>query len=379
MDIQNAKYLVVGAGFFGAVIAERIANDLNEPVILIDRRKHIGGNSYSEIDSETGIEFHTYGSHIFHTSIKEVWDYINKFCSFNDYRHQVLTTYKDKVYQMPINLHTINSYYGINLKPYEVEEFLNNEVANENITKPSNLEEKAISLIGRPLYEAFIKGYNIKHWDTDPRILPESIITRLPVRSNYNYYYFGDKWQGIPLEGYYKVFENMLATPNIFLKLDLDFKNIKNIINKDCKIIYTGPIDEYFDYKYGKLGWRTLKFEAERHNVADYQGTTVMNYAEASIPFTRIHEFKHYHPERSYTNNQTLIFKEYSMGLNSIYREPYYPINTDKDKEILKVYNNEASGLNNVIFGGRLGLYRYLDMDKTIHLALKIYEEQIKA
>lgn len=378
MVFSSAKYLIVGTGFFGATIAERIAVDKGEDVIVIERRNHTGGNSYSEIDKETGIEIHTYGSHIFHTSDKQTWQYINNFCSFNDYRHKVLTEYKKKVYQMPVNLHTINNFYNLNLSPADAEDFLKAEAAKENILEPQNLEEKAISQIGRPLYEAFIKGYNIKHWDTDPAVLPASIINRLPVRYDYNYYYFNDPWQGIPKEGYYKIFDNMLAHKKIHLHLQTDFKYIKRLLPEDCLIIYTGPIDELFDYKFGKLGWRTLQFEKEVIDVKDFQGTTVMNYAEATIPYTRIHEFRHYHPERSYTDKQTVIFKEYSRNLDSVYTEPYYPINTEKDRELLALYLQEAEKCTNLILGGRLGSYKYLDMDKSIKLALQTYEQKIK-
>ena len=202
MDLKNLKYLVVGAGFFGSVIAERIAEDKGERVLVIDKRNHIGGTSFSEVDKETGIEYHKYGSHIFHTSIEDVWKYINKFGTFNSYRHKVLTKYDNKIYQMPINLETINIFYGLHLQPFEAEKFIKSEVEKENIKNPTNLGDKAISFVGRPLYEAFIKGYTIKHWGTDPKNLPAEIITRLPVRFNYKSDYFDDPWQGIPIEGF---------------------------------------------------------------------------------------------------------------------------------------------------------------------------------
>lgn len=378
MNIKDAKYLIVGTGFFGAVIAERIANDLKEDVVIIDKRSHIGGNSYSEVDAKTGIEIHTYGSHIFHTSDKRVWEYTNKFCSFNNYRHKVLTEYKNHIYQMPINLNTINSYYGINLKPYEVEEFLNKEITRANITNPSNLEEKAISLIGQPLYEAFIKGYTRKQWNVDPKELPASIITRLPVRYDHNYFYFNDEWEGIPKEGYHSIFTRLLDNEKIHLNLKTDYFDIKEHVNKNCLLIYTGAIDGLFDYKFGQLSWRTLKFEKEIMNVNDFQGTTVMNYAEESVPYTRIHEFKHFHEERDYPQGSTVIFKEYSLNLNKAFNEPFYPINTKKDNEILNQYLTEAKKHPNIILGGRLGTYKYLNMDTVIGLALDTYEEKIK-
>ena len=377
MDLQNLKYLVVGAGFFGSVIAERIAEDKGERVVVVDKRHHIGGGSFSEVDTETGIEYHKYGSHIFHTSITDVWKYINRFCTFNSYRHKVLTSYDKKIYQIPINLETINSFYGISLTPVEAEEFIKREIKKENIVNPTNLEDKAISLIGRPLYEAFIKGYTTKHWGTDPRNLPANIITRLPVRFNYKSDYFDDPWQGIPSEGYGELFKKLLAHQNIDLYLNTDFFRIRNQIPANCCVIYTGRLDQFFDYKHGELGWRTLQFEREVYQVDDFQGTSVMNYAEASVPYTRTHEFKHLHEEREHPGKNTLVFREYAKEL-AAGDDPYYPVNTVKDKEMISKYRQEALELSNVIFGGRLAEYKYLNMDQTIASALKIYNEEIK-
>jgi UDP-galactopyranose mutase len=223
MDLNGLQYLVVGAGFFGAVMAERIANDLGQRVLVIDKRNHIGGNSYSAPDPETGIECHCYGSHIFHTAKSNVWEYITRFSEFNSYRHKVLTRYQGRTFSMPINLSTINSLYNLDLTPAEASSFIREESAKAGIINPANLEEKAISLIGRPLYEAFIRGYTIKQWQTDPRDLPESIITRLPVRTGHHYDYFDDRWQGIPWDGYGKLFERMLDNPLIDLQLNTDF------------------------------------------------------------------------------------------------------------------------------------------------------------
>lgn len=376
MNFKNLKYLVVGSGFFGSVIAERIANNLNEQVVVIDKRNHLGGNCFSEFDDETGIEFHKYGTHIFHTSNEKVWKYINNFTSFNGYRHQVLTTYKNKVYQMPINLETINSFYNINLKPYEVDDFLKSEINKEKIDNPRNLEERAISQIGRPLYEAFIKGYTQKQWQKDPKKLPASIIDRLPFKKNYDDNYYFDLWQGIPINGYSQIFKRMLDHKNIDLYLNSDFFDIRHKIPPYCLIIYSGPIDRFFDYKFGKLEWRSLEFEKETIEVEDYQGTSVMNYAEASIPYTRIHEPRHLHPERNYTKDKTIIFREYPESGNE--DNPYYPVNTAENEKMLEKYLNEREKANNVILGGRLGDYKYYDMDKTIALGLDIYEKNIK-
>lgn len=377
MDLSGLKYLIVGAGFFGSVIAERIANDKGEKVLVIDKRDHIGGNAYSEIDEETGIEYHKYGTHIFHTSNEKVWNYLRKFTDFNGYKHQVLSMYKNKVYQMPINLETINSFYGINLKPYEVDTFLKTEFDKEKIEMPKNLEEKAISLIGRPLYEAFIKGYTIKHWDKDPKDLPASIISRLPFRKNYNESYYFDKWEGIPLNGYTAIFKNLLSNKkNIEVKLNTNFFQIKDQLPKSCTIVYSGSIDSYFNFKFGKLEYRTIDLEKEIIKVEDYQGTSVMNYPEQSVKYTRIHEPRHLHPERNYTKEKTIIFKEYTKFDTE--DKPFYPIQTENNKQLLNKYLEERNKCKNVIFGGRLGDYQYYDMHQVIGSALNVYEQRIK-
>ncbi len=358
--------VIVGAGFYGSVIAERLAT-FGLKVCIFEKRSHIGGNSYSEIDSETGIEVHKYGSHIFHTSNELVWKYVSRFTEFNKYRHTVWTTFKGNSYSMPINLNTINSFYDVNLRPHQVPDFIAAEISREKITTPKNLEEKAISLVGRPLYEAFIKGYTIKQWEKKPTELDADIITRLPVRHNYNNRYFNDKYEGIPLQGYGKVFERMLDHPNIEVKLNADFFDAKDNLG-EIPIVYSGPIDRFFDYKYGILDWRTIDFERSVYDTSDYQGCTVMNYADESIPYTRIHEFKHYHPERK-SSNSTILFKEFSRIAKNT-DSPYYPVNTPRNAKLLNKYVNDAASLKNVTLGGRLGEYRYLDMDKTIERAL---------
>jgi len=374
MNLQSLKYLIVGAGFYGSVLAERIAADLGEKVLVIDLRKHIGGNSYSEIDPETGIEVHKYGSHIFHTANQKVWDYVNRFTKFNNYRHRVLTRYQGQTYAMPINLMTINRFFNVDLNPAQAADFIQKKIQAENIPNPKNLEEKAISLIGRELYEAFIKGYTQKQWETPLTQLPENIITRLPVRMNFSDFYFADPYEGLPIDGYTKIFERILAHPNITVQLDTDFFAIRDQIPKDCKIIYSGPIDRYFDFKYGVLGWRTTDFEVERPAVDDFQGTSVMNYADLDVPYTRIHEFKHFHPERTFAKDKTVIFKEFSRVAKE-HDVPYYPINTAQDKEKLAKYKEAAAQEKNVIFGGRLGNYVYIDMHQAIAMALNTFDQ----
>jgi UDP-galactopyranose mutase len=376
MDFKNLKYLVIGAGFFGSVIAERIASDMDERVVVIERRSHAGGNCYSSEDKETGILYHEYGTHIFHTSNRKVWDYINRFTEFNGYFHQVLVSYKGKVYQMPINLETINSFYNVTLRPFEVDEFLKKEIAKTKIGKQKNLENKALSLVGRPLYEAFIKGYNKKQWRKDPKLLPESILTRLPFRKNYNESYYFSRWQGIPLMGYTEIFNKMLKHKNIKLLFNTDYFDIKDRIPGSTLVIYSGPIDKYFNYRFGRLEWRTLRFVKEVVGVGDFQGTSVMNYSDEDIPYTRIHEPRHLHTERNYGDKRTLIIKEYPSLDDG--NNPYYPVIDDKNQKIFLKYHDEAKRLQNVIIGGRLGEYKYYDMHHTIDVALQTYEGKIK-
>jgi len=366
-------FLIVGAGFFGATVAERLAS-VGRNVLVVDKRNHIGGNCYSKMDPDAGVECHEYGSHIFHTSDEKVWTYLNRFTSFNSYQHTVWTTFKEGVYSMPINLATINAYYGKSLKPFEVETFIEKERAKENIVNPENLEEKAISLIGRPLYEAFIKGYTIKQWEKDPRELSPDIITRLPVRHSYNNRYFNDKYEGIPLDGYTRLFERLLDHPNIEVRLNTDYFDVRQELG-ETPTLYTGPIDRFFSYQFGHLDWRTIDFEREIHEVQDYQGCAVMNYAGAEVPFTRIHEFKHYHPERSPVD-ATVTFKEFSRVAGPV-DDPYYPVNTPRNGRLLEQYQNEAISVRGIQFGGRLGAYRYFDMDDTVAAALEMADHLI--
>ncbi len=372
MSFEKYKYVVVGSGFFGAVVAERIANQLGEPVLVLEKRDHIGGNCYSVDHPETGIHYHRYGTHIFHTSNRDVWDYVNRFTEFNGYYHQVLTTYENKVYQMPINLETINSFYGISLKPFEVSKFIKAEVHKSGITKPRNFEEKAISMMGLPLYEAFLKGYTTKQWGCEPKSLPVSLLNRLPFRTNYDESYFFDPWQGIPLKGYSSIFDKLLASPKIRVDMNTDFFSVRHKLDRDTLVVYTGPIDRLFDYRHGHLEWRTLLFEEQVVGVQDFQGTSVMNYAEESIPYTRIHEPRHLHPEKVYSENQTLTIKEYSHSGNG--EDPFYPVGGETNRAILKKYEAEVSKQRKLLVGGRLGDYKYYDMDQTIAAALRTYK-----
>ncbi len=370
---NNPDILIVGSGFYGAVLAERLANDLNKKVLIIEKRNHIGGNSYSEVDKKTNIEYHKYGTHIFHTSNQKVWKYINKFTEFNNYRHQVLTNHKNKIYQMPINLETINSFFRKNFSPLEAEKFINKITKKFKSYKFKNFEDKAISQIGVKLYKAFIKGYTQKQWGKNPKYLPESIFNRLPIRYSYNEdYYQQTQYQGIPKNGYKDIFINLLKNKNIKIKF-------KETYNLDYKIkpkyltIYTGALDSLLRYKFGKLEWRSLSFKKEIKNVKDFQGTSVVNYPDVKNKFTRIHEPKHLHPERKPFNaKRSLVIKEYSIKND---KEPYYPINDEKNRIKHRKYKLEVNKIEKFDFGGRLADYAYYDMDMTISAALKKFEQ----
>ncbi|MGN7292231.1 UDP-galactopyranose mutase [Rhizobium sp. SAFR-030] len=376
MSLADYDLIIVGAGFFGATIAERAANELGKRVLIIDRRRHIGGNAYSENDRETGIEVHKYGAHLFHTPNRTVWDYLNRFTAFTDYRHRVFTSYNGQVYAMPINLGTICQFFGKRMSPAEARALVAGQAGELGDRAPQNLEEKAISLIGRPLYEAFIRGYTAKQWQTDPRELPESIITRLPVRYNFDNRYFNDPYEGLPVDGYTAIFERMLDNPRIDVQLNTDFFSVRSEIPAGKPVVYTGPIDRYYDYRAGELKWRTIDFEEEVVPVGDFQGTAVMNYADEDIPYTRILEFRHFNPERDYQKDKTVIVREYSRFATRA-DEPYYPIDTAEDKRTYLAYRELAGQEKDIIFGGRLGTYRYLDMHQAIGAALKSFETEV--
>ncbi len=369
------RLLVVGSGFCGATIAYKVASELGLPVLVLERRDHIGGNAYSKFDGATGIEYHQYGSHLFHTSNETVWKFITQFSSFNSYRHRVFSKHGGKTYSIPINLMTINRFFGTDLNPAQARAFIEKQIAAEHTEAPRNLEEKAVSLIGRALYEAFIKGYTAKQWETDPASLPAEIITRLPVRFSFNDFYFSDLYEGLPTDGYAAIFDKMLAHPKIEVVTGCDYFDVRGKLDPRVLCIYTGPIDRYFDYRFGELGWRTLDFEIERLDVDDFQGASVVNYPDLDVPFTRIHEFRHLHPERRY-GDKTLIMREYSRFAQRN-DEPYYPIGRHDDKRRYSQYKKLAEAESNVIFAGRLGTYRYLDMHQAIGAALNLYEKKV--
>ena len=368
--------IVVGSGFYGLTIAQQAAKRLGLKVKVIERRNHIGGNAYSEFDSETGIEVHKYGSHLFHTSNARVWEYENRFTEFNNYKHLVWAKHDGDLYPMPINLDTINKFFNKDFDSKQAQEFIQGQVHEDQASSANNLEERAIALIGQPLYEAFIKGYTEKQWQTDPKLLPADVINRLPMRFTNEHRYFNDKYEGLPLAGYTAWLENMADHPNIEVLLNQDFFDYKSEFVGQVPIVYTGPIDRYFDYEFGELGWRTLDFESEIVGIGNYQNTSVVNYSDIDVPFTRIHEYRHLHPERNYQNESTYISREYSR-FASRDDEPYYPVNTDADREKLIKYRTLIDNEKDVWFGGRLGSYQYLDMHMAIASALTAFENQI--
>ena len=373
--LATADLVVVGAGFFGLTIAERAAAERGLRVLVLERRPHIGGNAWSEIHADTGIEVHRYGSHLFHCNDKAIWDYVNRFTDFTGYRHHVLATAGGQVYPMPINLGTICSFFGRACTPDQARAMLAEQAQELAGKEPGNLEEKAISLIGRPLYEAFIRGYTAKQWQTDPRELPPDIITRLPVRFDFNARYFSDRFEGLPTDGYAALFHRMIAQRQITVTTGVDYFTLRPLLPRGLPVVFTGPIDRYFDYAEGRLNWRTLDFEELVLDVADHQGCAVMNYTDADIPYTRVHEFRHLHPERRH-GPRSVVFREYSRAAR-VADEPYYPIGTAHDRAGYHRYAARAAAEPNVFFGGRLGSYKYLDMHQAIGAALKLWRTQL--
>ncbi|MDR1186652.1 MAG: FAD-dependent oxidoreductase [Bifidobacteriaceae bacterium] len=416
--------VIVGAGPFGLTVA-RVAAERGLAVTVVERRDHIGGNAYSSTDPATGIEVHNYGAHLFHTSNQRVWEFLSRFTDWTGYTHRVFTNHGGEVYPLPINLGTINQFFRSALGPDQARELIASQAgeggpdgasgadqtaphptkyspphasadgthaAQTNLSRgprgsSTNLETKAISLIGRPLYEAFIRDYTAKQWQTPVERLPASVITRLPVRYNYDTRYFSDPHQGLPVDGYTALWERLASHPRIELVTGLDFLTPQEGRSHDAAarltkaacvgqvpVVFTGPIDRYFGYAAGPLGWRTLDFEWERPATGDYQGCSVMNYADLAEPWTRVIEFRHFHPERDYPADRTVIAREFSR-LAAAGDEPYYPINTPEDRERLERYRALAAAEPEVWFGGRLGRYQYLDMDMAVAAGLTLADK----
>jgi UDP-galactopyranose mutase len=379
--VSYAEYdlVVVGSGFFGLTVAERAASELDNRVHVLERRAHIGGNAYSEAEPETGIEVHRYGAHLFHTSNQRVWEYVNRFTSFTGYQHRVFARVGEQVYAFPLNLGLINQFFGRSHTPDEARALIAEQAGEIDTKDAANLEEKAVSLIGRPLYEAFVKGYTAKQWQTDPTELDASIITRLPVRYTFDNRYFNDTFEGLPVDGYTAWLEKMADHPNIDVRLDVDYFAVRDAIPAGTPTVYTGPLDRYFDFAEGALSWRTLDFEMEVVPTGDFQGAPVVNYNDVEVPYTRILEFRHFHPEREYPTDKTVIVREFSRFAEPG-DEPYYPVGTADDRAKLKRYRELArkEAVNaNVVFGGRLGTYKYLDMHMAIGSALTMFDNRI--
>lgn len=365
---MSKKLLMVGAGLSGAVIGRSLA-EAGHQITIVDSRDHIGGNCHTTRDAQTGVMVHVYGPHIFHTDDAEVWDYVNQFARFMPYKNRVKTTSLDPngqrgVFSLPVNLHTINQFFGKTLRPEEARDFIVNEQADTSITDPQTFEEQAMRFVGRDLYEAFFKGYTIKQWGVQPSELPASILKRLPVRFNYDDNYFFHKFQGMPENGYSEMIENILDHPAIEVRLETVFDR------SDAKdydhVFYSGPLDGYFDFELGRLGYRTLDFESFTY-AGDYQGCAVMNYGEEDVPFTRITEHKHFSPWESHEGS--VCYREFSRAAEPE-DIPYYPIRQVQEKALLADYVALAEKTAGVTFVGRLGTYRYLDMDVTIREAL---------
>lgn len=365
---MHYDYLVVGAGLYGAVFAHE-AKKKGKTCLVIEKRDHIAGNVYCEDIS--GIHVHKYGAHIFHTSDRKIWDYVNQFAEFNNYINSPVARYKDELYNLPFNMNTFSKMWGI-FTPQEAKDIIAAQIADLNITEPKNLEEQALSLVGRDVYEKLIKGYTEKQWGRDCKDLPAFIIKRLPLRFVYDNNYFNDRYQGIPIGGYTGIVEKLLD--GIEVRLNTDYLQDREQFDAMAdKIVYTGMIDQFYDYKLGVLEYRSVRFETEELDMENYQGNAVVNYTEREVPYTRIIEHKHFEFGKQPT---TVISREYSSEWKKG-DEPYYPVNNEKNNALYEQYRALAEKENRVIFGGRLGGYKYYDMDKVIAAALEMCETEL--
>ncbi len=367
---KKYDYLIVGSGLFGSVFAYN-AKQKGKKCLIIEKRSHIAGNVYTEnIDN---INVHKYGAHIFHTDNKKVWDFVSKFATFNRYTNSPISVYKDEVFNLPFNMNTFNQMWGVKT-PNEAKEMIEKQVKESGIMDPQNLEEQAISLVGKDIYTKLIKGYTQKQWGKSAKELPTFIIKRLPVRFTYDNNYFNDNYQGIPIGGYTRIVEKMLE--GIDLRLNTNFyEHREELLGESEKVLFTGMIDEYYDYKFGTLEYRSLKFENEKFDIDNYQGNAVVNYNEYKIPYTRIIEHKHF--EKTDNDKTTIITKEYPMDW-TIGDEPYYPVNDVKNSKLYLKYKQLADAEESVVFGGRLSEYRYYDMDDVIYSALDLSDNLLK-
>ena len=368
------KYLIVGAGFSGSVLANQLAENLDCTIDVWDERSHVAGNCHTKRDAETNVMVHEYGPHIFNTDKKEIWDFVNKFVEFIPFINRVKANYKDTIYSMPVNLHTINQFFNKSFGPAEAKAFIAAK-ADNSITEPQSFEEQALKFIGPELYRAFFYGYTKKQWGCEPKELPASILKRLPVRFNYNDNYYNNIYQGIPVDGYTALIEKLLQSPKITITLNKKFTFSTDLLKTYDHIFYTGPLDAFYNFKHGKLGYRTVFFE--KHTTeGDYQGNAVINYCDEEVPYTRIHEHKHFAPWEEH--DKTVYFKEFSKETdeNDI---PYYPKRLEADKKILSDYKSEALQSFSISFLGRLATYRYMDMHHVIGEALHFAAEYLNS
>lgn len=362
-------YLIVGAGLFGAVFAYE-ATKKGKKCLVIDKRDHIAGNIYTK--ETENINVHQYGAHIFHTSDRKIWDYVNSFADFNNYINSPVAVYKDELYNLPFNMNTFSKMWNIKT-PSEAKAIIEKQIEELNITEPQNLEEQALSLVGTDVYEKLIKGYTEKQWGRDCKELPAFIIKRLPLRFTYDNNYFNDRYQGIPIGGYTKIVEKMLEGSDVLLDTDY-FEFIKDNEGIADKVLFTGMIDEYYDFCYGHLEYRTVRFETEVLDCDNYQGNAVVNYTDREVPYTRIIEHKHFEFGKQ---EKTIISREYSTEWEPE-MEPYYPVNNERNNDLFEKYKALADKEEKVIFGGRLGNYKYYDMDKVIIAALEAVEKYVR-
>jgi UDP-galactopyranose mutase len=362
---MKQKYLIIGAGFSGAVLANQLIQNIDCTVEIWDERDHVGGNCHTQRDAETGVMVHQYGPHIFNTDKKEIWDFVNSFTEFKPFINRVKANYKDKIYSLPINLHTINQFFDKSFGPEEAKEFVTSQ-ADKTIDEPKSFEEQALKFIGKDLYKAFFYGYTKKQWGCEPSALPASILKRLPVRFNYDDNYYNNIYQGIPVNGYTELIDKLIAKENISVTLNKKFQFTEDLLAAYDHIFYTGPIDALFNYQFGRLGYRTVTFE-KHVATGDYQGNAVINYCDENVPHTRVHEHKHFAPWEQH--EKTVYFKEFSKE-TAEEDIPYYPKRLETDKLLLLQYRQQAEQLQKISFLGRLATYRYMDMHHVIGEAL---------
>ncbi|MGI6069031.1 MAG: UDP-galactopyranose mutase [Blautia sp.] len=366
--MKKYDYLIVGAGLFGAVFAHE-AKACGKTCLVIDKRDHIGGNIYTE--EVEGIQVHRYGAHIFHTSRQKVWDYVNQFTQFNHYVNSPVAIYKDELYNLPFNMNTFHQLWGVKT-PAEAKAKIQGQIARMNIVHPKNLEEQALAMVGQDVYEKLVEGYTRKQWGRECKDLPAFIIKRLPLRYTYDNNYFNDRYQGIPIGGYTKMVKKMLDGVQVCLNADF-FKEREKWAAQAEKVVFTGMIDQFYEYCYGELEYRSLRFETEVLDMGNYQGNAVVNYTDYDVPYTRIIEHKHF---EFGTQDKTVITREYSAQWKPG-EEPYYPINDPKNNELFEKYERLALKEKNVLFGGRLGMYRYMNMDEVIEEALNLASNEL--